>query len=208
MTSWAFGWQYPQEHLDFVQVAVAGDPDPDPGFGQVFTVYDYASGHQLLYYMPRYLQFDPYIRDLMDAMGEEISVFRATLDSVLEAFFVEQAPEWGLQLWEEMAGVAVAPDNIAVADRIAAVLSRIIIGPRTVEDFQAFIRSFFGGTDGVIVENYSTYSVDVSVFSYKTPEEQEAFEAAFAAALPAHLGVDSYSYGGFVAGISMAGDSL
>lgn len=206
--SWSFGWQYPQEHIDFITVAVAPDPDPDPGFGQVQKVYDYASGHQLLFYMPRYLQFDPHIRDLMDAMGEEISVLRATLDRILEQFFVEHTVEWGLRLWEAEAGVAVAPDNVADADRRAAVKSRIVIGPRTLDDFSAFIKSFFGGTDGVITENYASYTLDVSVFAYKTPEEQAAFEEAFEAAIPAHLSVASYSYGGFVAGVSTAGDTL
>jgi hypothetical protein len=77
-----------------------------------------------------------------------------------------------------------------------------------LSDFEAFIRSYFGGTDGVIVENYSTYSLDVTVYAYKTSEEQAAFEEAFEAALPAHLGVDSYVYGGFVPGVSKAGDTL
>jgi hypothetical protein len=206
--TFSFGWQYPPEHITFVQTAVAPDPDPDPGFGTVTTVYEYASGHQLLYYMPDYLQHDAYIRDLMDAMGEEISVLRAALDRVLEQFFVNETVDWGLRLWEQMAGVAVAPDNVSTADRRAAVLSRIIIGPRTLADFEAFIRSYFDGVDGVITENYATYDLDVTVYAYKTPEEQAAFEAAFEAALPAHLTVTTYTYGGFVPGVSVAGDTL
>jgi hypothetical protein len=97
---------------------------------------------------------------------------------------------------------------VSVDDRIAAVLARIVIGPRTLDDFQNFIKSFFGGTAGVIVENYASYTIDVTVYAYKTPEEQAAFEDAFRAALPAHLDVNSYSYGGFVAGIAQAGDTL
>ncbi len=208
MATWAFGWQYSPDHLTYVSSAIAPDPDPDPGFGQVTTVYDYVSGTMLLYYMPDYLQHDPYIRDIMDSMGEEISVVRGTLDCILEQFFLQQTKEWGLQLWEAMAGVAVAPDNIDDADRIAGVRSRIIVGPRTVADFEAFIEDFFDGVPGVIVEDYANYDVDVTVYAYKTAEEKAAFEAAFEAALPAHLGVASYSYGGFIPGVSMAGDSL
>ncbi len=208
MATWAFGWQYDPDHLTYLKLAVAPDPNPDPGFGQLETFYDYPSGHILLYYMPSYLQFDPHIRDIMDAMGEELSVLRGAVDVVLEQVFVDHTKEWGLQLWEAEAGVAVAPDNISDADRRAGVKARIVIGPRTKADFEAFIRSFFGGTDGVIVENFATYSLDVTVYAYKTAEERAAFEAAFEAALPAHIGVDSYTYGGFVPGVSTAGDTL
>ena len=208
MSTWAFGWQYDPEHIVFVQTAVANDPSPDPGFGQVTVVYDYASGHQLLYYMPQYLQFDPYIRDVMDAMGEEISVLRGTLDRVLEQFFIEQAVEWGLQIWEAEAGVAVAPDETSDQDRRAAIKARIIIGPRTVDEFVAWIGNYFEGTTAVIVENYATYDINVTVYAYKTPTEQAAFEEALLRALPAHMGLASVVYGGFVAGVSKAGDTL
>lgn len=208
MATWAFGWQFTPEHLAYVSSAIAPDPNPDPGFGQVTTVYDYPSSSVLLHYMPRYLQFDPYIRDLMDAMGEEIAVLRGTLDVLLEQFFLAQTKEWGLQLWEEMAGVAINPDSVSVADRIAGVRSRIVIGPRTLADFEQFLRDFFDGEDGAITENYASYTVDVTVYAAKTTEEQEAFEEAFDAALPAHLSVGTYSYGGFIAGVSKAGDTL
>lgn len=208
MASWAFGWQYDPEHIQFVQVAVADDPTPSPGFGQVTTVYDYASGHQLLYYMPDYLQFDPYIRDIMDAMGEEISVLRATLDRIIEQFFIDQTVEWGLQIWEAEAGVAVAPDDTSDQDRRAAVKSRIIIGPRTKPEFVAWISNYFEGTTAVITENYATYSIDVTVYAYKTPTEQAAFEEALLRALPAHIDLGTVVYGGFIAGVSKAGDTL
>lgn len=208
MASWAFGWQYTPQHITYVQQAVAPDPSPDPGFGTLDVVYDYASAHQLLFYMPGYLTADPYIRDVMNAMGEEISVLRATVDRVEEQFFLNETVEWGLQLWEAEAGVAVAPDNVDEADRRANVKSRIVIGPRTVADFEAFILEFFEGVPGVIVENYSLYTVDVTVYAFKTPEESAAFEEAFEKALPAHLGVNTYTYGGFIPGVSKAGDTL
>jgi len=208
MSTWAFGWQYSADHVAFITQAVAPDPDPDPGFGQMSTVYDYVSGSQFLFYMPNYLQFDPHIRDLMDAMGEEVSVLRGTLDVVLEQSFVDQTNEWGLQLWEAEAGVAVAPDGVSVTDRRAGVKSRIVIGPRTLADFEAFIRAYFDGVDGVLVENYSLYSLSITVYAYKTAAEQAAFEEAFEAALPAHISVASYTYGGFVPGFSTAGDTL
>ena len=207
MTSWAFGWQYTQEHIDFIASAVAPDPDPSPGYGQVTRVYDYASGHQFLFYMPPYLTFDPYLRDILDAEGEEISVIRATFDRILEQFYLAQTVEWGLQLWEEMVGVAIAPDNVSDEDRRAAVKSRIVIGPRTVAEFVAFIRDFTG-VDGAITENFALYTVDVIVYASKTDEEKAAFEEAFERALPAHLGVALYTYGGFVPGLSTAGDTL
>ena len=207
MASWAFGWQFPPEFLDFIQTAIPSDPDPSPGYGEVFTIYDYAEGHLILYYQPPYMAFDPYLRDLANAMGEEMSVYRATLDRVLEAFYLEHGPEWGLRLWEAMSGVAVAPDNVTLSRRRAVVKSRVQIGPRTLPDFLGFIQ-FFTGNDGGIAENYSAYDVDVSVFAALTTEEREAFEEAFERSLPAHLGVNSYSYGGFIAGVSMAGDSL
>ncbi len=208
MSTWAFGWQYDPEHIAFVQTAVADDPSPTPGFGEVTVVYDYASGHQLLYYMPQYLQFDPYIRDIMDAMGEEISVLRGTLDILLEQFFIEQSIEWGLQIWEVEAGVAVAPDETSDQDRRAAIKSRIIIGPRTKAEFVAWIGNYFEGTTAVIVENFALYTIDVTVYAFKTPTEQAAFEEALLRALPAHIDLDTVVYGGFVAGVSKAGDTL
>ncbi|MDX1744356.1 MAG: putative phage tail protein [Halobacteriales archaeon] len=208
MASWAYGWQFDPTYHAYIQQAVAPDPSPSPGFGQVTVVYDYASGHQLLYYMPDYLQHDPYIRDLMDAMGEEISVLRATLDRVLEQFFFEQTVEWGLQLWEAEAGVAVNPDGVSDLDRRAAIKSRIVIGPRTLADFQAWIDNYFEDSTAVITENYASYSIDVTIYDYKSPEEQAAFEDALRAALPAHLALGTVSYGGFIAGVSTAGDTL
>ncbi len=208
MGSWAFGWQMTQGHIDHLQVAIAPDPSPSPGFGEVVTVYDYATGHQLLYYMPDYLQEDPYIRDIMDAMGEEISVVRATLDRLLEQSFFEQTVEWGLQLWEAEAGVAVAPDGISDLDRRAAIKSRIVIGPRTLTDFETWIENYFAGTDAAITENYATYSIDVTVYDFKSPAEQAAFEQALQEALPAHIDLGTVTYGGFIAGVSKAGDSL
>lgn len=208
MATWAFGWQYSPDHLTYVSSAIAPDPNPDPGFGQVTTVYDYVSGTMLLYYMPSYLQHDPHIRDIMDAMGEEVSVVRGTLDVVLEQSFLQHTKEWGLQLWEQQSGVAVNPDNVEVADRIAAARARIVIGPRTLGDFEQFLRDFFDGEDGAITENYALYTLDVTVYAAKTDEEKAAFEEAFDAAIPAHLSVDTYSYGGFIAGVSKAGDTL
>lgn len=208
MSTWAFGWQYTPEHIAFVTQAVAPDPDPSPGFGDMSTVYDYVSGSQFLYYMPDYLQQDPHIRDIMDAMGEEISVLRGTLDVILEQSFVDQTNEWGLQLWEAEAGVAVAPDSVSVTDRRAGVKARIVIGPRTLNDFEAFVRAYFEGVDGVIVENYASYTIDLTVYAYKTPAEQAAFEEALQAALPAHIDLNTTTYGGFVPGVSEAGDTL
>lgn len=208
MVAWSFGWQIEPTHNAFVAMAVAPDPSPSPGYGELTTVYDYNQTAQLLYYMPDTLQHDPYIRDIYDAMAEEIAVLRGTLDVMLNNFFVEETVEWGLRLWEAMAGVAVDPDGVGFTDRIAAVKSRLVIGPRTKSDFLQFLRDFFDGVDGGITENFALYTVDVTVFASKSAAEQAAFEEAFDKALPAHLSVDTYSYGGFVAGVAQAGDSL
>lgn len=200
--SWATGWQFPEAYLEWVHekiISVAHEP-----FGEITHEHDYHSAHALLSYQPSLFHEDPYWRDTVDAFGKEIDVIRATLDSILEGFFVAHAPEWALRRWEEFVDVSVAPGGVSDQDRRAAVLAKLVVGPKTVADFLALVESFFG-LEGNIVEDFANYSVEFNVYGAPTAAEQEAFEKILRAYLPAHLAL-TVNYGGFIAGVSMAGD--
>lgn len=204
MTTWAYGWQYPAGFLDFVHKK-ALDVEHEP-FGAIGHLYSYHSAHVLMHYQPMLFQEDPYWRDLLDVMGLELDAVHATLDRILEAWFVAHSAEWALQRWEATTGVGIAPSGVSVEDRRAAVLTKLGTGPRTVEDFEALIGDFFG-LNGVVVEDYANYAVEFNVYGNPTAEEQEAFETLLRELIPAHLSM-TVLYGGFIVGVNMAGDTI
>jgi hypothetical protein len=201
------GFGYPftwLEDVALVGVALSSTP---VFTGSTLGVHGYESARVLFSYMPPFLVEDPYLRDLLWAMAIEFDHLRAGLDTLVDAQFIDYAPEWALRLWEEFVGVLVAPSSLTEAQRRARVKQEVWIGARTLADFEAFTAEFFGvdPSEVVITEDFGTYTVQVIVSIGLTEAEQEAFQFAFRRFLPAHLAVN-FVFGGFIAGINLAGD--
>jgi len=202
---WSYLWQHAPELITHAPGAVV--PNPDSGPGVVESAGGYVSVWLLLSYLPSVFTYDPYIRDVMNAIATEFDQARLAIDLVLDGSFVEHCPEWALRIWEAQAGLLVDPDGVSLEDRRSAVRARIHPGPISYDSFLEFADRFFPGTEVGIVEDYADYAVEVSVYSAKSDEEKASFEAAFRRALPAHLSA-TFVYGGFVVGVNTAGDSL
>lgn len=199
-------WQYPAGYLDFVERM---SPDPGNVFASTEGEHGYQSARVLFSYLPEMFTEDPYLRDLIWAMAIEIDAVRAAIDSILAAFFVEHTPEWGLRLWEEFTGRIVAPTGLTEEQRRALVSQEIISGQRTRQDFIDFIISFTGVPPElvIVVEDFANYQVEVTVQVGLSDEQKAQFEFAFRRLLPAHLEA-TFAYGGFIAGVNLAGDTL
>lgn len=200
-------WQFPAEYLDFVSHL---SPDPEYSFGSTEGEHGYQTAKVLFSYLPPFFTEDEYLRDLIWAMAIEIDAVRAALDSILSSFFVQFAPvDWGLALWEEFGGLITNPTGLTEFQRRALVLQELNTGQRITQDFIDFVVSFTGVPPEVVfvIEDFVNYEVEVTVQVGLTTEQQTAFEYAFRRLLPAHLDV-TFAYGGFIAGVGLAGDTL
>lgn len=81
------GWQFPVGYEEYIANRVAPDPDPDPGYGSMRQNY-YRIPEITLSHGPSYMQNDPYIRDIRNAIGQELAMARAAVDVVAGSSFV------------------------------------------------------------------------------------------------------------------------
>jgi hypothetical protein len=199
-------WQYPPGQLEFIASLY---PDLPEAFASTEGQHGYQTARQIYSYLPNIFTEDPYLRDLMWAMAIELDAVRAALDEILASFFVRHAPEWGLRLWEEFSGRIVAPTGLTEEQRRSLVLSEMNTNQRTVDDFRTFVENFTGVDPSLIflTEDFANYEVDVIVQVGLSAEQAAEFEHSFRRIVPAHLQIN-FAYGGFIAGVNLAGDTL
>lgn len=199
-------WQYPEGYLEFV----AHLSEDQPGaFGSTQGEHGYETARVVFSYLPPFLTEDPYLRDLLWAMSIELDAVRAAIDDILASFFVQMAPEWGLQEWEKFTGRPVAPSVLTEVQRRALVKGELNAEQRLLEAFAAFT-SEYNDVDPALVfvtEDIANYLVEVFVQVGLSVAQQAEFEFAFREILPAHLDVD-FTYGGFIVGVDLVGDII
>jgi hypothetical protein len=201
-------WQFSPEQLEFFRRTYE---DPAGVFGSTEGEHGYQSARVLFSYLPEFLTEDPYLRDLIWAMAVEIDAVRAALDDIARGWFVRHAPaSWALALWEDFVGRLPAQGGLTTAQRRAAVLAAVTLGARTLRDFRALVAEFAQVDENVVIiqEDFANYQVSVTVQAGLTDAQKTELEFQFRRFLPAHLEVTSFSYGGFIAGVALAGDTL
>lgn len=82
--SYARNWQFPEGYQKYVEAVIPPDPTPDPGFGTYKRTF-YSIPQRLSSLAPTHFGWDPVIRDINQAMGEELALVRAAIDKLIES---------------------------------------------------------------------------------------------------------------------------
>lgn len=197
-------WQYPEGYLDFISGL---HPDPPQTFASTEGQHGYETARVIFSYLPPFFTEDPYLRDLIWAMAIELDAVRAALDDILASFFIEMSPSWGIAEWEEFTSRIVAPSVLTEVQRRALVKAELNAEQRLLEDFVKFTAEFNDVDPSLvtITEDFANYIVEITVQGSLSASQEAEFEFAIREILPAHLDVD-FTYGGFIAGVNLAGD--
>ena len=179
-------WQLPAWWKDSLEPLVVENPS-GRRFGRLLSDADFVSSTDMLLHLPEVFRSDPYLRDIFNAMGSEFDRFRAALDMVLCALFVEDAPEWGLRLWAEEIGFDQA--DLTLEGWRQALLSELTEVAVTQADVLRIIRDF-GALDSVLELAFpADYEAQLTIGGVLVSELQrrEFISAELRRRFPAHI---------------------
>lgn len=171
-----------------------------------------ALGQEHLEMLPRHLHSSTDVRSVIDALAREAERYLTLTQETGDQLFVNTAT-WGLSLWERRVGIKVwdddDPDLPTDAVRRQAILTKLLSN-----------RAVSGAEFRAVIDRYTTsYSMrmihtglgegtlEITLAFDGDSEEAIILESVLDAIIPAHLNVN-VQYEGFIAGVSMAGDSL
>jgi len=152
--------------------------------------------------LPTYAQDDPYLRKIYTVYAKQMADSYASLDDCIAQFLIDFTT-WGLPLWEKQLGIPSIP-SLSIDTRRSLLKARSNPDSTRAGFFDA-ITSIAPGV--VITESYEQYRIDVRIVGVVDVALRRALEEIIEQRKPAGIRV-VVSYGQFIAGISLAGDSL
>lgn len=147
------------------------------------------NGLEMLGYCPEYYQVSRVFKSYLQSTGLELDDYEARVDQMLQAMFVNTAPAWALDLWEQELGL-IAYSGKPLAQRRSRIISKIRgIGTVTVPMIKSVAESYVYGAV-TVTEHPETYSFTIKfVDPYGVPPNMADVQAAIEEIKPAHLGV-------------------
>lgn len=151
------------------------------------------AGKVMLGYCPDYYAASRIFQAYLQSAGLELDSYNAGIDLLLQAMFVNTAPDWALDLWEQELGL-VSFASKPMDQRRSRIISKIRgMGTVTVALVKSVAESYINGE--VEVTNHpETYSFTIKFVGVlgAPPNIQDLFDAV-AEIKPAHLTVE-YEY--------------
>jgi Uncharacterised protein conserved in bacteria (DUF2313) len=154
-------------------------------------------------YLPGVFMDALVMKDILRGWGWALADLYALDDDVLNQFHVEQAT-WSLPWWERVLAFPTQP-SLSIKDRSAQLAAHAHQRAGSRDGFLALMASLVGGPVQ-LTDQWSIHRVGIRLPTFDTAL-RALMDAEIARFKPAGLQVQ-VSYGGFVAGISKAGDSL
>ncbi|MGB9903034.1 MAG: putative phage tail protein [Desulfotomaculales bacterium] len=146
-------------------------------------------------YGPEHFISDRTMAAIISAEGQEFDTLLINMGDILKQFYVETATDWGLDLWEQMLGLASyagKPDD----QRRSRIISKIRgMGTVTVALIKNVAESYVYGTVEV-TEQPAAYSFTIKFVDPRgVPPNLADLQAAIEEIKPAHLAVQyQYTY--------------
>ncbi|GGJ68313.1 hypothetical protein GCM10008982_17060 [Anoxybacillus voinovskiensis] len=148
----------------------------------------------LFQYLPNYYQDIREFQTLIGTENEEVEQLSATIDEVLEQFYVDTAT-WGLANWERICGIPV-DESKPIEQRRSVIKSKLRgIGTVTVALIKNVAESWYNG-EVEVTEQPSLYTVKIKFVSkLGVPPNLADIQNALREIIPAHLAIDfEFSY--------------
>jgi len=170
-----------------------------------------ASGTELLESLPYFVQEDPQVQGLVDAVSREIARVEELIDEQRAQWFPQQLTlsEY-VELWEFNLGLPVATPGLTVAQRAALVTSHLRKRKAASgADWIATLDSAFGPGSWSYKENVTPYMVRLTIPYGSGTLTTLGVLALAREVTPAHLDLtvtySSGGAGGFIIGTSLIG---
>lgn len=148
----------------------------------------------LFQYLPNYYQDIREFQTLIGTENEEVEQLSATIDEVLEQFYVDTAT-WGLSHWERICGIPI-DESKPVEQRRSVIKSKLRgIGTVTVALIKNVAESWYNG-EVEVTEQPSLYTVKIKFISkLGFPSNLADIQNALREIIPAHLAINfEFSY--------------
>ena len=148
----------------------------------------------LFQYLPNYYQDIREFQTLIGTENEEVEQLSATIDEVLEQFYVDTAT-WGLANWERVCGIPV-DESKPIEQRRSVIKSKLRgIGTVTVALIKNVAESWYNG-EVEVTEQPSLYTVKIKFVSkLGVPSNLADIQNALREIIPAHLAINfEFSY--------------
>lgn len=148
----------------------------------------------LFQYLPNYYQDIREFQTLIGTENEEVEQLSATIDGVLEQFYVDTAT-WGLANWELICDIPV-DESKTIEQRRSVIKSKLRgIGTVTVALIKNVAESWYNG-EVEVTEQPSLYTVKIKFISkLGVPSNLADIQNALREIIPAHLAINfEFSY--------------
>lgn len=147
------------------------------------------NGLEMLGYCPEYYQSSRVFKAYLQSTGLELDDYEAGIDQLLQAMFVNTAPAWALDLWEQELGL-ISYSGKPIAQRRSRIISKIRgIGTVTVPMIKSVAESYVYGTVSV-TDHPESYSFTIKFIDpLGIPANIADLQEAIEEIKPAHLGV-------------------
>ncbi len=200
---WSYGWQHPDGYLDHSKMLQSGrNPVPDPGYGTLTFPYRYPMSSVMLNYAPNYMGQDPYLRDIADAVGHELSFLRLTMDKLLDNHFEAYAWNWGLDNIADDYGSFKYDKDLGTLHKreLESADIRARLQPHFTQlQLIDMLQDMAKGTVTLAVNFGATTTVDMAVHDgYRNvdiaQDEDDPIIVALTQALPAHIDLGTVTF--------------
>ena len=164
------------------------------------------NGQELLEMLPRCLQNSVDYRNIIHVFSEEIDFLDESYLDIVDQIQIQTAT-WGLKYWEQVLSLPVEQDGATYAERRISILSKLAANNVvSAADFRNALEIITETLD--IRFDIDTSTVFITM-TYDPAEEYsvQRLEELVSLMMPAHLNYN-VQFDAFIAGVSMAGDSL
>ena len=184
-TKEAGDWQIPPWRHTIVD-----DVDFNPSgrsYGRLLSETEFLMSTVFVLYLPELFRADPYLRDYFNAVGSEFDRFRAAMDMVLCALFVEDAPPWALEEWAEEVGFPQT--DLTVEEWRQALHSELTEVAITQAEVLRIIEDFGALVETPALAYPADYEAQLTISGVTSSEVQKrvSIEAEVRRRFPAHI---------------------
>jgi hypothetical protein len=166
-----------------------------------YQVRDYVTRY-LKYLLPTYAKDSPAMRKIYTVLAKQAADRLIWFDDVVSQFFIDFTT-WSIDMWEDQVGALTVP-SVHLDQRKALVKSRRLISSSRKEFYDALLAV---SPNISVSHDYDSYRVDIKLSGAPNPALRRALEKVIQEKKPVGIRV-VVSYSQFIAGISLAGDSL
>lgn len=173
----------------------------DHTFIWAYAVRDYVTRY-LDYLMPSYAKSSPGMRKIYIVLAKQAADKYVWFDDVVAQWFLDFTT-WGIDFWEYELGILTIP-SLTLEQRRALLKARRLTDSSR-EAFYAAILEV--APNATFSQDFDTYRLDIRLSGTPDPALRRALEKIIQEKKPVGIRV-VVSYGQFISGLSLAGDSL